>query len=176
MRRIATGIAAGIAVAAIGLAACGGGSSSKSGTGSNGSSTGSDSFSQLIAKAKSADFKITYTTADGKSETIAQDGKGKSAVTSGDNLYISDGTNVISCDGTTSSAKCTNLGSTGTSILAGLTAPFTTAYAGLAGLNSAVFGGHTTSDTIAGRDATCVTVSAADAGGIVGALAGRDRG
>lgn len=174
MRRITTRIAAAIAVAAIGLAACGGGSS-KGATAGGGSSpsASNDAFSQLVAKEKTADFKITYTTSDGKSETIAQDGKGKTAVTSGENLYISDGTNVISCDGTTASAKCTDLGSTGNSIFSGFTAAFTTAYAGLGALNSSVYGGHTTTDTIAGRKATCVTVKASDAGGLAGAIAGK---
>src|ERR1700756_2561590 len=115
----------GVCVGAIVLAACGGGGSNKTSAGSgsgNGAKGGNDAFSQLLAKEKTADFKITYTGSDGKSTTFAQDGKGKQAIITSDSEYISDGTTVTQCDGTTSSATCTDLGTTGASLMTGLTA------------------------------------------------------
>jgi hypothetical protein len=174
----------GVCVAAFALAACGGGASNKVGVGSSGggsattapgggSTGGNDAFSQLIAKAKSASFKATYTTSDGKSITLAQDGNGKEAFITDGSEVISNGTTTISCDGTTSAATCTDLGSTGGTMIAGLTALFSTAYTSLAGLNSSVYGGHTSSETIAGRDASCVTIKASDYAGGLGGLSSK---
>src|SRR4029077_10777644 len=75
------------------------------------------------------------------------------------------------------SATCTDLGTTGASLMTGLTALFTSAYTGLASLNSSVYAGHTSSETIAGRDATCVTLKASDfTGSALGALANKVAG
>ena len=178
MRKLAIGVLA----AAIVIAGCGGSSKNSVAAGGNTPTTGkastsnttavgggNDDFSQLVTKAKTADFKITYTGQDGKSETIAQDGHGKIAFTTDSSYIVSDGTKTISCNGTTASATCTDLGATGAGILSGLTSIFTSAYAGLAGLNSSVYAGHTSSETIAGRDATCITIKASD---YAGALSG----
>ena len=54
--------------------------------------------------------------------------------------------------------------------MAGATAFFTTAYAGIAALNSSALGGESSSQTIAGQDATCVTLKASNAGVLGSAL------
>jgi hypothetical protein len=177
----------GVIAATLTIAACGG-SDKKDTTPAAGDSTttttadgsgsstsapggGSDEFSQLVAKAKAANFKVTYTTQDGSSETIAQDGNGKVAIISDGSLLISDGTKTISCDGTTSSATCTDTGAAGAGSLTALTGFFTATYAGLTQLNSTAFGGHTSSERIADRDATCVSYKSSDIAG--GALTGK---
>ncbi len=170
-------LAIGIFAATILIAACGSSSkSSSSGSGDKSSSTtsgsggGNDAFSQLVAKAKTASYKVTYQLADNSSTvTYAQDGTGKISYTNGNTVLIKDGTSTISCDGTTSSAKCTELGSAGEAAVSGATSLFTTVYAGLGALNTAA-GGDTSSQTIAGQDATCVTVSAANAGALGSAI------
>ena len=169
-------IAVGLVVAAMTLAACGGSSKSPSSAGSTnstspgGGSSGSNEFSGLAAKAKTANFKVTYTTSDGKSETIAQDGQGKTAFITDGNVTIGTGTTTISCDGTTASATCTDLGSSGAGILTGYLSVFTGLYAGIAALPESVFSGHTSTANIAGRDAKCATYSAGDAAGLGGAI------
>jgi hypothetical protein len=166
----------GVVAATLALAACG--SSSKSGssggetTTTSGSSSGnSDDIAALAAKSKTAAFKVTYKTSGGETITIAQDGKGKQSVLEGNNLYIIDGDSAIFCDGTTSTATCEDRGRVGKAAADAITATITQTYRAVAGLNSSLFNGHTSSDTIAGRDATCVTVNASDMGGLFGAIA-----
>ena len=134
---------------------------------------GSDDFSQLVAQASKANIKITYEQDGDKTITIAQDGNGKTAFTSDDNSTIySDGDTTVTCDGTGAEAECTQLpggGALGGSILTG----FTSMFAGLTQLDSSVYGGHTSSDTIAGRDARCINFKASDFAGIA-ALGGSD--
>jgi len=170
MRRIAIGVVVGAMV----FAACG--SSSKNSVASGGSTTtsagngsttgntsggGSDPFAALTAKASTADIKITYSQ-NGKSPfTIIQDGKGKSAYITDNSEYITDGTTTVSCDGTTSTATCTQLPSIG-GAAASPFAFFTTLLTAYTHLPQSVYGGHTSSDSIAGRDATCVTFKASD--------------
>ena len=155
MRRILIGVLA----ATMFVAACGGGSSSKSGSGNGSTGGGSDAFSQLTAKAKSADIKITFTNSSGSSATYAQDGTGKTAYITGDNTVLYDGTNSYSCGGTGADATCTQLPGSSASSAGAFVTGLLAAYAGI---NSSVYGGRTSSDTIAGRDATCVTFKASD--------------
>jgi hypothetical protein len=177
MRKVVIGLLA----ATLLVAACGGSSnkSGSAGSDSNGSTTtaksgdssnAGDEFSQLTAKAKTADIKITFTYNDGKTNTYAQDGKGKTAFTSGDSTIIYDGTNTISCNGTGSDATCTQVaGSSGN-----FAGAFVTSLLGVfTGLNSSVYGGHVSSETIAGRDARCVKFTASDYAPLA-ALAGAD--
>ena len=163
----------GVVAATLALAACG--SSSKAGSSSSGTTTpasgGTGDLSSLVAKAKDSAFKVTYKTSDGETITIAQDGKGKQSVIQGNNLYIVDGSTAIFCDGTTSSAKCEDRGRAGKAAAEAATATITQAYRSLAALHSSLFNGHTSSDTIAGRDATCVTIKLSDMAGIFGAIA-----
>ena len=169
-------LAIGVFAATILIAACGSSSKSSSGSGAKSTSTsagnsgGNDAFSQLVAKAKTANYKVTYKLADNSSTvTYAQDGTGKVSYTNDNTLLIKDGTSTISCDGTTSSAKCTELGAAGEAAVSGATSLFTTVYAGLGALNTSA-GGDTSSQTIAGQDATCVTISAANAGALGSAI------
>jgi len=164
-----------VLAATLALAACG--SSSKSGssgsdtTTAGGSSGNSGDLSSLAANAKTAAFKVTYKTSNGRTVTIAQDGKGKQSILEGDNLYIVDGDTAVYCNGTTSSATCEDRGRAGKAAADAITASVMEAYRTLTNLNSSLFNGHTSSDTIAGRDATCVTVRASDMAGILGAIA-----
>jgi hypothetical protein len=167
----------GLLAATLAVAACG--SSSKSGSSGSGSSTtvsggngSATDLAALAAKAKTSAFKVTYKTSDGDTITLAQDGNGKESVVQGDHLYIVDGSTTIACDGTTASATCRDVGRGGKAAADALTASITGAYRALATVNSSLFNGHTSSETIAGRDATCVTVKASDLGGIFGTIAG----
>jgi hypothetical protein len=164
----------GVLGATLALAACG--SSSKSG--SSGSSTttagggNGNAVSSLVEKSKTSAFKVTYKTSTGDTITIAQDGKGKESVVKGDQLYINDGSTIISCDGTTSTATCRELGDEGKSTYESVTSAITDAAGAIARLgSSSLLNGQTSSETIAGRDATCVTVNATDMTGALGAIA-----
>jgi hypothetical protein len=123
-----------------------------------------DVFPDLSNKTSTADVKITYTAAFGPSSTLAQDGKGKSSFVSQGNLLLSDGTTVIQCNGTTAAAKCSDLGPTSSDDA--LTQVITT-YAGLSSLHSTSIGTDST-QTIAGRSASCVTFKASDYANKVG--------
>jgi hypothetical protein len=172
-------LAVGVIAATLTIAACGGGSSKpKSSAGDATTTTSGDNnptttaaggggggdFSALVTKAKSANIKVTYTIDGGQSLTIAQDGTGKTALIDDNSITIADGTKTISCDGRTSSATCTDLGVAGAGSVAALSF-FTATYAGLASLNSTAFGGHTSSEKIAGRDATCISYKTSDLAG-----------
>jgi hypothetical protein len=182
--------AIGVLAAAMTFAACGAGSS-KSGTSGDGATTtttssgdksnasdtttkggaggggGDDSneLTDLLAKGKAANVKVTYLS-DGERETFAQDGKGKTSVRTSDSFVVTDDKTTISCDGPDAGAKCTDYGSA--ALGGGFTQFFTGLYTSLAALKSTAFAGHTSSQTIAGRDASCVTVSVSDFGGVPG--------
>jgi hypothetical protein len=170
----------GVVTATLALAACG--SSSKSSSSGNGSSNktttsvssgSSADIATLAAKAKTSAFKVTYQTSGGDSVTVAQDGNGKVSVIQGGKLYITDGSTTIACDGTTSSATCRDTGSAGQVAINAVTATFDQAYRALTTMKSSLFNGQTSSKTIAGRDASCVTVKLSDMAGIFGSIAGR---
>jgi hypothetical protein len=167
----------GITAAVLAVAACGSSSkSSSSGSGStttvSGGAANASDFASLVAKAKTSAFKVTYQTSDGKTGIVAQDGTGKQAVTDGNQLLIDNGSTVISCDGTTSTATCRDLGTAGRETFgAGMSLITGTANAIAALGSSSLFNGQTSSETIAGRDATCVTVSAANMSGVFGSIA-----
>jgi hypothetical protein len=165
-----------LVAATVVLAACGGSSksnglngvSNNGGTtksGGGGNSGGNDEFSQLVANASKANIKITYNDQDGKPVTIAQDGHGKSSFSSGDSTFINDGKNSFSCSGTGTDQKCTQLPSAAASA-GNLGTVFTSIFAGLTKLDKSVYGGHVSSDTIAGRDARCITFKASDFAGL----------
>jgi hypothetical protein len=121
---------------------------------------GSNEFSDIVAQASEANIRIVYERDGEDSITIAQDGEGRSAFTDGDStIYTDTDTDTtVSCDGTGADAECTEIpfGGVAASILTGFTGLFT----GLVNLDSSVFGGDVSSDTIAGRDARCITFSA----------------
>jgi hypothetical protein len=126
----------------------------------SGNGDGSNEFSEIVAKASKANIRIVYERDGEDSITIAQDGEGRSAFTDGDTTIYTDTeeNSTVSCDGTGADAECTEipLGGVAASILTGFTQVFT----GLVNLDSSVFGGDVSSDTIAGRDARCITFSA----------------
>lgn len=121
---------------------------------------GSNDFSELVAKASKANIRIVYERDGEDSITIAQNGEGKSAFTQGDSTIYTDteADTTVSCDGTGADAECTQIpgGGVGASILTG----FTNVFTGLVNLPESVFGGDVSDDTIAGRDARCITFSA----------------
>jgi len=180
MRRIAVGVVVGALV----LAACG--SSSKSSVSSGGTSTtaagsgsttgntsggsgGNSDLSALAGQYAKAKIKITYSSSDGSSFTVAQDGNGKSAFTSDGNTFYSDGKSSISCEGTGTTAKCTDLGSLGGNAAGSIAGTFTTTFAAIASVLSSLGAGDNSSETIAGRDASCVKYKASD---VIGKLKG----
>jgi hypothetical protein len=168
-----------VAAATLALAACG--SSSKSGSSGNettttasGGGTSASEFSSLVSKAKDASFKVTYKTSNGDTITVAQDGTGKQAITDGNDLFISTGSTAISCDGTTSTATCRDLGAAGKATAGAGVSLITGTASAIATLgSSSILNGQTSSETIAGRDATCVTVKASDMAGVFGSIARR---
>jgi hypothetical protein len=123
---------------------------------------GDNEFSQIVAQAQSANIRIVYERDGEDSITIAQNGEGKSAFTQGDNTIYTDteANSTVSCDGTGEDAECTEipLGGAAASILTAFTGIFT----GLVDLPESVFDGEVSSDTIAGRDAKCITFGAGD--------------
>jgi hypothetical protein len=172
------------AIGALTLAACSSGSSKNTSANNNGNSTatttagggssGSDQFSQLVSQSSKANIKVTYQTSDGKTLTIAQDGNGKSAVGTGDGTFYTDGQNTVSCNGTGSSAKCTQIPAIAGQASQGLTALFTGLYAGLTKLSGSAYNGHVSDDTIAGRSAKCVTFKASDFAGFAAVAGSKD--
>ena len=156
-----------IAIAVLG--ACGG-SESNSGLGasgtnaSNNSSPGgsgsSDNFSKLYADAANKKFKVTFTTADGSATTYGQDGNGKSFWSSGDTQYFTSSTGSVTCSTSSGAPTCTQVPGNGT------TSPFLGFYNGAKAYVGALASyGDKSSKTIAGRDAQCVTISAASVAG-----------
>jgi len=169
------------------LAACGG-SSGKNKAAAAGSTTtttasagesstttasgGNAELATLLAKRSTASIKLTYDYVGGTTLVVAQDGKGKSSVQIAGALFISDGKKSISCSGTTADATCTDVSSiAGAGAAGAITNSLNAFYSGLSTLNTADYGGHTSSETIAGRDATCVTYKASGLGALA-ALAG----
>jgi hypothetical protein len=173
----------GVVVATIAVAACGGSSSKNSSTpGGAGTNTtagksdtdkngsGSDDVSKLAEKYAKAKIKISYTSSDaGESTTltIAQDGNGKSAFSAGDGTYYTDGKSTVACQGSGASAQCTDLGGTG-GAGANIGATYTATFALFASALSSLSGGDKSSESIAGRDASCVKYKASD---VIGKLA-----
>jgi hypothetical protein len=165
-----------IVVGSAALAACGGsGGSSKAGgntTTSSGGPLGSilpgtDALSKLAAGAAKQKFKVTYTGLGGSEQVYAQDGRGKSVYgTPGAQIFTSP-SGSVSCGPTAAgTVTCTPLPSSYSSA-----SPFvgysTTSKSYLNALGGL---GKTSTKTIAGRTAECVTFSADDLPGPAAAL------
>lgn len=173
-------LVAGILAATLTVAACGG-SGKKSGAPAGGATTttakstnggtnttvsggSSEDVSKLAAQYAKARIKISYTSSNsGESTalTIAQDGNGKSAFTTGAATIYTNGKSSVSCQGSGASAKCIDLGSTGAGA-ANIGATYTATFALFAGALSTLPGGERSSEKIAGRDASCVKYKASD--------------
>jgi len=168
-----------VTVVIVALASACGGSSSKSGSGTNSgssnasSSSGNNDFQQLLDQMSTRRVKVTYTQteSDGSTNTftLAQDGKGLISYTTKDSQIIKNGDTVTICDGLPDNISCRTL--TGPDATAALS-PFTAILAAARTyVDQAVTShgiGDTSSDTIAGRDAQCVTITIGSALGKVG--------
>ncbi len=170
--RKALALTIGLLCAVAALAACGSSGSSKNSSGNSGS--GSSAVNDLLTKSKSATIRITYTTLDSSGNvtdtwTISQDGQDRVA-------YIDKTSKIVTVNGTTTSCSdldttpdCQTLpGSAGSNLTTGFTSLFTAATSGLAAAATANQLGKQTDDTIAGRSATCVTLTVGGALGNVG--------
>jgi hypothetical protein len=165
-------LAVGVLAATLALAACGG-SSKKSvnpaaggtsvTTTKGGGSGSSDDLSKLAAEYAKAKIKITYQSTGGTAITLAQDGNGRSAFGTGSGTFYTDGKTSVSCEGTGPTAKCIDMSSLGSTGGANIGSTFTAGFAGIASLFSSLGGGEKSSETIAGRDASCVQYKASDA-------------
>jgi hypothetical protein len=168
MRKVLA-LTAGLMCALMALAACGGSSSN-----SKGSSSGSSAFNALLDKSKNATIKITYTTLDNSGNvsdtwTIAQDGSSKVAYEDKDSKFVTVNGTTTSCSNLDTEPDCTTLpGDAGTNLASGLTGLYTAATSGLAAAAAANGIGKQSDDTIAGRSATCVTLTVGSALGNVG--------
>jgi hypothetical protein len=169
------------------LAACsgsGGGASSKSGSGDHSSSGGSNDFSSLVAKTKSAKYKVTYSNGNDTPFTISQDPPLFSYISGTSQTYVTADGSAVECNGgpetspPTSSEPptCTAVPGGGAAIQTGLTSAFgaigallvSDAGKGIPGLTSIT---KTSSATIAGRDAECATIDASSLG-VLGSVSG----
>jgi hypothetical protein len=156
-----------VLIAAAALAACGSGGSSKAKdtpTTNNGASSPSDNeLANLVANANKQKFKITYTVGGGTVQTYEQDGNGNSVYGGDDSLTFVTKTSIVNCDKSAGSFSCTETpGSKGSAA-----SPFSGIVTALQSQFTALGGhfGSTSSKTIAGRDAQCVTFSQSDIAG-----------
>jgi hypothetical protein len=151
------------------LGACGGSSEkegvaspdTKSDSSDNGNNSSDDDYAKLVAEAAKARFKITYTTgSDSNEQTYAQDGEGKSVYGDEDSLFFTSSSGSVSCDTPADGeATCTAIpGGSSVSPFLGLFQAGRAAIDALGGIY-----GDTSSKTIAGRDAKCLTISVASA-------------
>jgi hypothetical protein len=173
MRKAA--VTAALLLATAGLAACG--SSAKSPAAGVSPTTarstpGTDAnFTALLNNLGKQSYKVTYTDASGNPQMYAQDGKGRTVTVNGNSKVYTTPTAAITCTRANAKAPFTcrqapaNLGAN-SSYIALAVAEHT--YASALAYRLA----HTSSKTIAGRDAACFTISAPDfkgAKGIAGA-------
>jgi hypothetical protein len=144
---------------------------------SDGNDGGSDTdISKLYGESTTKSFKINFTTDGdgGEEQTYAQDGKGKSAYGSGDSQFFTSSDGSVTCSGTGSTATCT--------AIPGPSTPspfFSTFQAGQAYVNALGKYAEPESETIADRDAKCVTFSKdtiAEAGPVAAAYASLIKG
>jgi hypothetical protein len=165
-----------VAATAVGLTACSSSTGSSATTApSSGSSTtraagggsgsGLDSVVRSISNSKDATFSATYKSVsgqNGQTVTFAQSPPKSAVVTPSGSFYV-DGSSVVECQGSGSSATCTSLPSSLTGSLTGLTDLFSpiTLTSTLKGLeaesHAAGFDVHTSSATYAGLPSTCIT-------------------
>lgn len=146
-----------------------------SGGSSSGNSSGNSSLTDLIAKGKTADIKITYKVSgsaaagsDNTTFTLIQRGK-DSVDQFGDSTVYDIGGKTTTCTGTGSSASCESISGLGnTGALTG--SLFTTYDQVLQNKALAPYLGSLkqSSQTIAGRSAKCISISGAAATGLGG--------
>ena len=154
-----------IVLAAAVLAACGSSGSSKANDSSATTAAGSSSpsetdLSKLVADANKQKFKITYTDGSGTTQTYEQDGNGNSVYGTDASLTFVTRTSIVNCDRSSGSYQCTETPSS----QGNAASPFSGIVTALQSQLGALGGrfGSTSSKTIAGRDAECVTFSQSD--------------
>jgi hypothetical protein len=169
-----------LVVSTLAIAACGGGGSSKNTktkTGSN--SSGSSSFDQLYNQRSNATIKVTYQNLDqsgkaGDSFTVAQQGKDKTAYVTGDSEVIVNGDTVTNCSNLQNTPDCTattNGAAAAQAAVAGLTGLLTAAQTQISAWATAGGVGDQSTETVAGRTAQCVKITASSVAGKLGAAA-----
>jgi hypothetical protein len=150
-------------------AASGASTSSTAAASGGGSSSGLDSLVNEVSKSSGATFSATYLTAQastGKSQTVtfAQSPPKSAIITPSGSFYI-DATSITECQGSGSSASCTTLPSSMSSVVSGLTNLFSpaTIVSALKGVkaqaaaHSAGYVIRTSSATYGGLASNCVT-------------------
>ncbi len=157
------------------IAGCGGSSKKTSVAGNNTGTTakagstdttaGNSDYDALVDKASKARIRVTYKTSGSGSEdsflTISQDGNGKVAYFTdvGDSQVIADGDTYTSCSNVKTTPQCTQLtGTTGKAATSAFTGLFAGPLAAIAAAKGTGSFGDTSSETIAGRDAQCVSL------------------
>ncbi len=175
MRRLVAGGSAVLLTVAL-VAACG--SSKTGGVSDHNSSTsagnsdggGKTDFSQMLDNISKQKFKVTWTDAGGNEHTDAQDGEGNTMSLVADTQLFQTPDSTVACQKSGDTWTCTqtsaSLGSnSGYAAISAAEKNYVTALAGKFG--------NTSSKTIAGRDAACLTITAKDFGpasSIAGAL------
>jgi hypothetical protein len=174
-----------VVLGALALTACGSsGGSSNGKSGSKPSKNGSgSSFEQLYNQRKNAKLKVTYGNVDKSgattdSFTIAQDGATKTAYIQEDSETIVNGDTVTQCSNLKETPECTSTpggAAAAQATIAGFTGLLTAAETGINGWAAAGGVGDESTETIAGRTAQCVTITASSilgkaGGAVAGAL------
>ena len=164
MRRFVASVSALIVAAAV-SGACGGGGSkanNPSNTSNNGATSPSSSdtdLSSLVANANKQKFKITFTLGKSAPQVYEQDGNGNTVLAGSDSETYGTKTHTITCDKTSGSYQCDKSPGAG-----GSDNPFlgvvTLEETQLTALGGRF--GTTSTKTIAGRRARCVTFAASD--------------
>jgi hypothetical protein len=164
MRKLVASCSTLVLAAAV-LAACGSSGSSKANDSAVTTNAGSPApsetdLSKLVANANKQKFKITYTDGSGTSQTYEQDGNGNSVYGSDGSLTFVAKASIVNCDKSSGSYQCTATPSS----QGNAASPFSGIVTALQSQLSALGGrfGSTSTKTIAGREAECVTFSQSD--------------
>ena len=176
-------------VAGLALAGCGGSSAKDTDSGGSGNTTAggggsgdtsNEAFNKLLDLEDGDAIRVTYDYGeDNKDVTISRNGEGKVAFLRGDEQAIfSSDSDVIQCENLDSTPECKQFsGAQATALKASYTGFLgfaTNIFTAVANVPNAY--GDQSSEEIAGRDATCATVTLASAPGIAGDVLGRLEG
>ncbi len=158
-------------VAVVVISGCGGSDKKSTSTGNNNTGTtnassGDSDYAKLVDKASKARFRVTYQSSSAGSSaetlfTLSQDGSGKTAYFSddGDTQVIADGDKYTSCSNVKTNPECTQFsGTSGSALVSVYTRLLAVPTAAIAAAKSGSGFGNTSSETIAGREATCASI------------------
>jgi hypothetical protein len=182
------------ALASVALAACGGddddssgakstaksdttekaGSSDSNGSDTTDVTTGNKKYDELIAKAKTTPYRVTYKSTGSSDEFTIVNDPPKSAFITGDSRYVRDGDKTTVCSGTGGDAQCYEMPAGGAGVES-LVTGFFGAYASFLAAdegkdNPFLDVSNTDDETIAGRDAACAKIEAAKLAGAEGSI------